>query len=145
MKTCFKCGTSKPIDEFYGHSRMADGHLGKCKDCTKADVIRHRRECPDIVRAGDARKTKRRYAANKKQAMERQRIRRAANRLQGKAYNSVRRAITSGVISIPDNCSRCHSSARLCAHHEDYSKPLDVTWLCCSCHMRVHWSKDVFA
>lgn len=37
MKTCFKCGVKKQIDQFYKHPQMADGHLGKCKNCTKAD------------------------------------------------------------------------------------------------------------
>ena len=37
MKKCFKCGVEKPLTEFYVHPKMGDGHLGKCKDCTKKD------------------------------------------------------------------------------------------------------------
>lgn len=37
-KKCFKCGQIKPINEYYVHKKMLDGHLNKCKICTKNDV-----------------------------------------------------------------------------------------------------------
>ncbi len=37
-KICFKCKIEYPMREFYKHPRMHDGHLNKCKTCTKKDT-----------------------------------------------------------------------------------------------------------
>lgn len=36
-KVCFKCNLEKELNCFYKHKNMYDGHLNKCKDCTKND------------------------------------------------------------------------------------------------------------
>jgi hypothetical protein len=54
------------------------------------------------------------------------------------ARNKVRRALISGRLVMAKECSRCGSLLKLQAHHEDYSKPLEVEWLCISCHKKEH-------
>ena len=34
MKRCICCGEMKPLDEFYKHPKMKDGHLNKCIRCS---------------------------------------------------------------------------------------------------------------
>jgi hypothetical protein len=43
-KKCFKCEHILPIKEYYIHKQMPDGHLNKCKECTKNDVRKRENE-----------------------------------------------------------------------------------------------------
>jgi hypothetical protein len=44
-------------------------------------------------------------------------------------------------ILVPKNCEDCGKPDTQ-KHHEDYSKPLDVTWLCTTCHGLRHTTSN---
>lgn len=132
-KKCFKCGITKVISEFYVHKMMLDGHLNKCKECTKLDV-----------------KTAYYLDHEKSKERERKRVRNYTAKAEyGKRYKEtfpmkrkaqylVSNAIRDGRMSKGKECEICEAKERIHAHHNDYAKPLDVRWLCCTCHFKWH-------
>jgi hypothetical protein len=141
MKTCFKCGETKPLTEFYQHLEMADGYLGKCKDCAKADVktnYRTRRE--QYVQYEKSRWPKKKDGDRRRKQgaayKEYKRRWRSENRPKWQAHNAVAKALQNGTL-IKQVCEQC-GGIESKAHHPDYSKPLDVVWLCDDCHRREH-------
>lgn len=50
------------------------------------------------------------------------------------ARDAIANAIRAGYIVKPLYCTRCQKDCRVEAHHSDYSKPLDIEWLCTKCH-----------
>lgn len=61
-----------------------------------------------------------------------------------RAKEKVRYAISVGKLVKPLNCGHCDVSSSVTTihgHHEDYSKPLDVVWLCARCHHGLHRGK----
>ena len=128
-KTCFKCGRLQLLDNFYKHPTMADGHLGKCKQCTKIDVTENRTSKIDYYREYD----------------------RVRGNRQTKEYRDSNRARYSAAYRARELVARCIREKKLfrqvceiCgnqnthAHHDDYAKPLNVRWLCVAHHSRWH-------
>ena len=56
------------------------------------------------------------------------------------AMSYVYRAIKSGKLIKSTLCSICKQKKKIIhGHHSDYSKPLEVIWVCHSCHKNIHW------
>ena len=62
----------------------------------------------------------------------------AYHRAQMAAGRAVLKAVAAGTLVRPASCSRCGGGKRIEAHHPDYSKPLEVMWLCRRCHYHEH-------
>lgn len=149
-KICRACGEEKELSEYYKQKGMADGHFNKCKECVKKEVRENRAAKADHYREYDRKRADRpdRVAARKayqkteagKEAMGRARkryverypMKRAAHVITGNA-------IRDGALVRPEAYEACGSSGPIEAHHDNYTKPLDVRWLCRPCH--VDWHK----
>jgi hypothetical protein len=55
-----------------------------------------------------------------------------------KAHHAINHAVEDGKLIKPLMCQRCGAETKLEGHHKDYSKPLDVEWLCEICHTKEH-------
>lgn len=133
-KVCFKCGLLKPLEEFYKHPDTADGHLNKCKLCSRKDARQNYRKNEAYYheydkKRGETLKRKRAASLNCKK-----------NRLKypdkNKARQRVYDAKRHGKLA-EQPCEIC-GALKVTAHHEDYSKPLDVIWLCPKHHRWIH-------
>lgn len=63
----------------------------------------------------------------------------SAESFKRKAQHAVSVELMMGRIKNPGKCSSCEAITDvLDAHHEDYSKPLDIRWLCKPCHTQYH-------
>lgn len=145
-KICFKCQTSKPYSEFYKHRMMADGHLNKCISCVKEyERIRLIKLNADPVwkekELARSREKSARYRAIGKRpdalAMKKSRdVWVAKNKHKKQAHMAVSNALRAGKIE-RNPCEVC-GEMKVHAHHDDYSKPLDIKWLCVKHHNERH-------
>lgn len=150
-KVCKKCGRELPISEFYVHKRMGDGHLSFCKDCVKSRVHKYREKNIEKVReydrnrpnAKDRKRKERISLMNNKKRLKKYKEQRnmwsKLNRYKRNAHNKLKNALLNGNVIKLIKCEVCgKTNCTIQGHHYDYSKPLDVIWLCTECHGKVH-------
>lgn len=146
-KACFKCNEIKPMTGFYVHPAMGDGRLGKCKECAKKDVQKNYLENIEHYKQYDreramapnrvlARAEYQATEAGKAAVLAGKRRYLARNPLKRKTHIAVGNAIRDGKL-VKQPCEICQES-KVQAHHDDYSKPLDVRWLCTKHHAEWH-------
>jgi hypothetical protein len=134
-KRCFKCGETKPLDEFPLHPAMADGHLGKCKVCNRLDARTHRQKNIDRVMAYE--KVRNRQPRRIQQRKEYLKSYRTKYPESNRAHQLVALALRRGDL-VRQPCQVCGVTTMVNAHHDDYSKPLDVIWFCGKHHREYH-------
>lgn len=146
-KVCFKCGKKQPRTEFYKHPMMGDGLLGKCKTCCKLfarqlkqvnkqnplwvldNRMKNRQYMEAKRRSGFSSKISQEH---KKKWADKNKNKIAAQKLARSHFKNKQK---------PTNCEDCNCEGRLQMHHEDYSRPLDVNFLCTKCHAIRHIKK----
>ena len=132
-KKCFKCSRLLFLLDFYKHPEMEDGHLGKCKECTKTDNTKNREKNVEYYREYDKQRSKEphRIALKREQCIEF----RKKYPEKYKAHRAVSNAVRDGRLTKqPCKCKEI----KVIGHHEDYSKPLEVIWICRKCHYKLH-------
>jgi len=67
------------------------------------------------------------------------------NKEKIKAQNKVRNAIYRGKLIRPNICDICKNVGNPHAHHEDYSKPFEIIWMCHKCHLYHHQGYKFYA
>lgn len=115
-KRCSKCGRELPLSEFNRARRGSEERRPWCKRCMAE--YRHERYSTGADLDALLRACKR-------------------NPTRENATQAVRAATKAGRLVRPRVCSGCGRSGdgqRIEAHHCDYTRPLDVIWLCPSCH-----------
>lgn len=123
MGICKNCGKEKDSSEFYKR---------KCYKSEKRKDMSICKKCTD-----ERKKIYDRDPINKEKARIRASEHKKRNPQKHKARNAVYQALKKGKIKrMP--CVICGSQENVQAHHYNYNKPLNITWLCIKHHRYIH-------
>lgn len=131
MKKCNKCLKEKSWDKFYKNRSRKDGFENACKECER-NRKRGSKGLKEYMK--NYRQT------HKAELREGWKKWRKANMPQFRANLRVADAIRRGKL-VRGNCEIC-KLPNAEAHHEDYSKPLMIRWLCKQHHVEVKWNNQ---
>jgi len=147
-KKCSKCKEVKPAKDFYRNRSTNDGRDCYCTECKLAHASRYKGEkrsermrkyyIENRERIVAQTKGYRQTAKGRKTALAAAKRHKENYPERIKSRSISYNAIKNGNLKVPETCSKCPSSKEIQAHHEDYSKPLDVIWMCRTCHMEHH-------
>lgn len=129
---CPKCELWKPLWDFNNAKNRSHGVSGLCRNCVCAQRRKWKLENPEESK----KRSRNYYWKNRDKEIARGRLYRNTYKERTTARTRVRTAKIQGVLR-KHNCEICLGDNPQ-AHHQDYSKPLDVTWLCQRCHFLLH-------
>ena len=142
QKRCAKCGRTLPREAFHKQNKERDGIRSRCKECilepTRTRLYREAKARRDAIPENRERARELHTSDRGKETGRRCRDAwRKKKPLGHYAQNLVYNAVRSGRL-VRGPCERCGKRTGVHGHHDDYSKPLEVRWLCGPCHGRVH-------
>lgn len=145
--TCKDCGSVKPEKMFYKTNKS------RCKECVKKRARDHRSANLEKYRAYDRKRSSQKDRIDAREAYARStkgKLKLLAaktawaerNKDKRKAHVITGNAIRDGRL-IKQPCEVCGTTESIEAHHDDYSKPLDIRWLCTRHHADHHKQERV--
>jgi hypothetical protein len=132
MKLCKGCNTVKSESDFYKDNRSKTGLSSACKECQSKRNKASRNKNLDYYRSY----YNYRYSVYKQKAYDDAELYKVRHPEKLEAKKAVQRALKNQEI-VKGKCAVC-GECNVDAHHEDYSKPLDVIWLCRKHHIDLH-------
>ena len=135
MKRCVNCGEVKLLSEFFAAAGGPYGLRGSCKECDRKYQRRYRQKNRRLLR-----EKQRQFQVDNEAAIHsRQQTYHRLHPEKAAARCAVRDAFRAG--KLMKGMCEVHGAdctGEVEAHHDDYSKPLDVRWVCVSAHHRLH-------
>lgn len=136
MKICNKCNQSFPLELFSKNKAARDGLSNSCKECVK----KNGRKWYLLNRERNHERTKRWWGNNRERRLSEYKISaakyRKENPIKRAAHIRVSNALALAKLE-KKPCQYC-GNEKSAAHHCDYSKPLEVVWMCQKHHMAWH-------